>query len=670
MATRQLNSSEIAAVKDTADRLGVSAADLATLIAYETIGTFDPGIVGGKGNNYVGLIQFGKNERKDPAIGYKPGMTFEEQVKGPVYNFFNQRGVTPGMGLLDLYSTVNAGSPGLYGASDRKGSTVRTHVAEMQRTYGPAVQAAFSAPPEPWVAGQQQVAASTAPRTFSDLQQLAASLQTQQSAMPSSAMAFAPIPTLAPRPTQAAYSPPPTSTGNAPYANADTRQVEFYNATVPEGASPYDVNALLQAINDQDMVALDAALNHSVDLIGNGYFKATIDLNKYFSEVKNNYPDLIRVAQTTLANNQDMASKFAAIQPLIDNAAKNLPPPKLTSMPMPVFRPQMQTGGLGFQTGEPSKISLSDVQKAFGVSGSESQDEPTYAHVNTPTQETISRLMAYPDTSKAQFSDTNRAVYVPPAPAPQPAPIKMPVGFGKPYDMAEQLGLQGFKTPTFGEYNSLLTGGIPTGSFPTLTPPVVAPKPVTPLPPPITVPKRVVAQPPPQPVQISPASVMGITRSSPSPERGIVAETGTDPYGQEIRTATVNGNTYSVVVNDDGSSTPYEEGTVLCTHFMRRRWLSAVVWAADVRYSMTVDPDMQRGYHLWAKPLVAYLERGTLIGRAVEYALWPVVKAWSYEMASRSDARFSGSWAGKIVMKTFGAVCMIIGRARREYGWL
>jgi len=45
-------------------------------------------------------------------------------------NFLNARGFKPGMGLLDLYSTVNAGSPGRYKASDGNG-TVESHVAAM-----------------------------------------------------------------------------------------------------------------------------------------------------------------------------------------------------------------------------------------------------------------------------------------------------------------------------------------------------------------------------------------------------------------------------------------------------------------------------------------------------------------------------------------------------------
>lgn len=104
------------------------AADLLTLISYETAGTFSTGIIGGKDNLYQGIIQFGPEERAK--YGVTGNETFAEQFE-KAKQFFIDRGYKPGMGLLDLYSIVNAGSPGRYEASDRPGSTVRTHVQAM-----------------------------------------------------------------------------------------------------------------------------------------------------------------------------------------------------------------------------------------------------------------------------------------------------------------------------------------------------------------------------------------------------------------------------------------------------------------------------------------------------------------------------------------------------------
>lgn len=105
----------IDAVKASAERLGVDPSDVLTAMSYETGGKLDPNLWGGKGGNYLGLIQFGPEERAK--YGVKPDMPIGEHVTA-AENFLRDRGVKPGMGLLDIYSTINAGRPGLYNRSD------------------------------------------------------------------------------------------------------------------------------------------------------------------------------------------------------------------------------------------------------------------------------------------------------------------------------------------------------------------------------------------------------------------------------------------------------------------------------------------------------------------------------------------------------------------------
>lgn len=110
-----------ASVKDSitwaAAQLGVDATALATVISYESAGTFSPSIRGPRTHRgqHIGLIQFGEAEQKQ--YGAHAGQTVAEQM-GAVVRYMQHRGVTPGMSLLDIYSTVNAGSPGRYNASD------------------------------------------------------------------------------------------------------------------------------------------------------------------------------------------------------------------------------------------------------------------------------------------------------------------------------------------------------------------------------------------------------------------------------------------------------------------------------------------------------------------------------------------------------------------------
>jgi len=101
------------ALVETAKVLGVNALDLATIIGYETGGTYNPSQWGGQGGNYMGLIQFGPSERQK--YGVVEGMSFRNQLSS-VAAFLKDRfesvGLsTQGATLEDLYTTVLAGSP-------------------------------------------------------------------------------------------------------------------------------------------------------------------------------------------------------------------------------------------------------------------------------------------------------------------------------------------------------------------------------------------------------------------------------------------------------------------------------------------------------------------------------------------------------------------------------
>lgn len=103
------------AIIASSQRLGVDPLHIATVISYETGGKFDPNLWGGKNNNHLGYIQFGGPEREK--YGVKEGQTPAEQMAA-VESYLRDRGVKPGMGMMDIYSTINAGSPGLYNRSD------------------------------------------------------------------------------------------------------------------------------------------------------------------------------------------------------------------------------------------------------------------------------------------------------------------------------------------------------------------------------------------------------------------------------------------------------------------------------------------------------------------------------------------------------------------------
>ena len=100
----------------SANALGVNPLDLATAMSYES--GFRPDVWGGKGGKYYGLIQFGPTERAQYGVDTNDPIGSQLGENGAVVKYLRGRGVKPGMGLLDIYSTINAGSPGRYNASD------------------------------------------------------------------------------------------------------------------------------------------------------------------------------------------------------------------------------------------------------------------------------------------------------------------------------------------------------------------------------------------------------------------------------------------------------------------------------------------------------------------------------------------------------------------------
>jgi tape measure domain-containing protein len=155
-------SSQAKALVAAAAKLGVSPLDLATIIGFETGGTYSPSKMGGAGGNYMGLIQFGPNERRQ--YGAHRGQSFEEQVQGPVVRYFQDRfkGVgmsTQGADLLTLYRTVLGGNPkasltgrDAFGTSPQSGvAAMAPHRAEARRRFfsGATISGSAGAPISP-----------------------------------------------------------------------------------------------------------------------------------------------------------------------------------------------------------------------------------------------------------------------------------------------------------------------------------------------------------------------------------------------------------------------------------------------------------------------------------------------------------------------------------------
>ncbi len=104
----------------TAEAIGADPLDLATAISYETAGTFDPTKKGPRTQwgQHRGLIQFGEPQAKQHGVDWNDPVGSQLGPDGAIASYFRSSGFKPGMSGLDLYSTINAGAPGRYSASD------------------------------------------------------------------------------------------------------------------------------------------------------------------------------------------------------------------------------------------------------------------------------------------------------------------------------------------------------------------------------------------------------------------------------------------------------------------------------------------------------------------------------------------------------------------------
>lgn len=104
----------------TAQSLGIDPLDLATAISYETAGTFDPTKAGPttQWGQHRGLIQFGEPQAQQYGVDWNDPIGSQLGENGAVAQYLRSTGVKPGMGLLDIYSAINAGGVGRYSASD------------------------------------------------------------------------------------------------------------------------------------------------------------------------------------------------------------------------------------------------------------------------------------------------------------------------------------------------------------------------------------------------------------------------------------------------------------------------------------------------------------------------------------------------------------------------
>ena len=104
---KNFDESKAQSILRTANNLGIDPNDLATIISFESAGTFNPGQRNLAGGSAVGLIQFMPGTAKSLGTTSQAlaSMSFDEQMHY-VEKYFKQRGIKPGASLAALYDAV------------------------------------------------------------------------------------------------------------------------------------------------------------------------------------------------------------------------------------------------------------------------------------------------------------------------------------------------------------------------------------------------------------------------------------------------------------------------------------------------------------------------------------------------------------------------------------
>lgn len=127
-------------IKETAADLGMDPLVLATIIGYETGGSYSPTQPGPttQWGQHRGLIQFGEPQAKEYGVDWADPLNSQLGAGKAVSRYFKSNGWQPGMSELDAYSIVNAGGPGRYNASDaNNGGAPGTARDKVEKQFGP-----------------------------------------------------------------------------------------------------------------------------------------------------------------------------------------------------------------------------------------------------------------------------------------------------------------------------------------------------------------------------------------------------------------------------------------------------------------------------------------------------------------------------------------------------
>jgi hypothetical protein len=104
---------------------------------------------------------------------------------------------------------------------------------------------------------------------------------------------------------------------------------------------------------------------------------------------------------------------------------------------------------------------------------------------------------------------------------------------------------------------------------------------------------------------------------------------------------------------DGGQSS--KDGTVLCSLIHRYGYLDENIWRLDAAFGDRVaieDPELMEGYHTWAKPMVAWVEKESFLAKLyLKYWCVPFTRRWANHIAHIMEPEnYKPDYVGKLML--------------------
>lgn len=146
------------------------------------------------------------------------------------------------------------------------------------------------------------------------------------------------------------------------------------------------------------------------------------------------------------------------------------------------------------------------------------------------------------------------------------------------------------------------------------------------------------------------------------PDAGAGTPGEEDTGGEDVGGSPSGGGGPAGGVGSEGDSGD-GDGKIICNELYRQGLMSEKIWRADERFGEMVrrdHPEILEGYQVWAKYVVAGMQRSPMFTRFMRR----LVRPWSIEMAYQQGVLRNGNFIGRLMMMAGRPICYAIGTVK------